>query len=71
MFLRYLDPNIAKKVELQPYWTFEDMSKLAMKVKKHSKNKRPSSSSYSPPNLMLCSILPQRPKPYLRKIKAK
>jgi len=49
-FLRSLDLSIAEKVELQPYWTFEDVCKLAIKVKKHSKNRRPFSSSYSQPS---------------------
>ena len=48
-FLRGLDTNIVEKVELKPYWTFEDVCKLAIKVEYYSKNKRSFSSSYSRP----------------------
>jgi len=33
-FLRGLDPAIAEKVDLQPFWSFEDLCKLAIKVEK-------------------------------------
>jgi len=44
--IKGLDPSIAKKVELQPCWTFEDMCKLAIKVKKYSNHKGPFSGTY-------------------------
>jgi len=49
-FLRGLDPNIAKKLEIQSYWSFEDVCKLVIKVEKHFKNKISFSGSYSQPN---------------------
>jgi len=55
-FLKGLDPNIDEKVDIQPYWTFEDVCKLAIKVKKYSKNKRTFGSSYTKPTAP--------PKPY-------
>jgi len=55
-FLRGLDQGIAKKVDLQPYWSFEDVCKLAIKVERYSKNKKPFTNSYSHPN--------PPPKPY-------
>jgi len=39
-FLRGLDQAIAEKVDLQPFWSFEDLCKLAVKVEKYSKGKR-------------------------------
>ena len=39
-FFRGLDPGIAEKVDLQPYWSFEDLCKLAIKVEKYSKGKK-------------------------------
>lgn len=49
-FLKGLHQSIAEKVDLQPYWSFEDVCKLAIKVEKYSKNKEPFTSSYSHPN---------------------
>ena len=45
--LRCLDLSIAEKVKLQAYWTSKDVRKLTIQVEKHSKKKRPFSSSYS------------------------
>jgi len=50
-FLRGLDPSIAEKVDLQPYWSFEDVCKLATKVEKYSKNKWNYAGSYPKPNV--------------------
>jgi len=33
-FLKGLNSDILKKVELQPFWTFKDACKLAVKVEK-------------------------------------
>ena len=49
-FLKGLNPGIAVKIDLQSYQTFEDICKLAIKVEKHSKYKRPFTSSYSRPS---------------------
>jgi len=35
-----LNPSIAEKAELQPYWIFEDVCELAINVDRHSKNKK-------------------------------
>ena len=39
-FIKGLDPGIAEKVDLQPYWSLEDLCKLAIKVENYSKGKR-------------------------------
>jgi len=36
-FLRGLEASIAEKVDIQPYWSFEDVRKLAIRVEKYSK----------------------------------
>ena len=46
-FLKGLDQSIVGKVDLQAYWSFEDVCKLAIKVDKYSKNKKLYKSSYS------------------------
>jgi len=55
-FLSDLESSIAKKVDIQPCWSFEDVCKLAIKVEKYSKGKRLFGSSYTkstaPPNLL-------------------
>jgi len=48
-FLRGLEPSNTEKVDIQPYWSFEDVCKLAIKVEKYSKGKRLFSSSYTKP----------------------
>jgi len=60
--LRGLDPNIVEKVELQPYWSFEDMCKLTIKVEKHSENKRSFFGIflYFVPFFFFCPFFPQR-----------
>ena len=35
-----LNPDIAEKLELQPYWSFEEVCKLASKIEKRAKNKK-------------------------------
>lgn len=35
-FISGLERSIAKKVDIQPYWTFEVVCKVAMKVEKHA-----------------------------------
>ena len=49
-FIRGLQSNIAEKVDLQPYWSFEDVCKLAIKVEKYSKGKRLFGSPFAKPN---------------------
>ncbi|GJU40919.1 reverse transcriptase domain-containing protein [Tanacetum coccineum] len=53
-FLGVLKPEIADIVSLQPYWTYTDVCKLALKVEKHIKAKSKGSNSrftsrYTPP----------------------
>jgi len=49
-FIRGLESRIAEKVDLQPYWSFEDVCKLAIEVEKYSKGKRPFGSPFAKPN---------------------
>ncbi|GJX75098.1 RNA-directed DNA polymerase [Tanacetum coccineum] len=44
-FLGVLKPEIADIVSLQPYWTYTDVCKLALKVEKHIKAKSKGSTS--------------------------
>ncbi|GJV96511.1 putative CCCH-type zinc finger family protein [Tanacetum coccineum] len=49
-FLGVLKPEIAGIVSLQPYWTYTDVCKLALKVEKHIKAKsKGSTSRFTPP----------------------
>ncbi|GJY25954.1 reverse transcriptase domain-containing protein [Tanacetum coccineum] len=49
-FLGVLKPEIAYIVSLQPYWTYTDVCKLALKVEKHIKAKsKGSTSRFTPP----------------------
>ncbi|GJV00992.1 RNA-directed DNA polymerase [Tanacetum coccineum] len=45
-FLGVLKPEIADIVSLQPYWTYTDVCKLALKVEKHIKAKSKGSNSH-------------------------
>ena len=60
-FLRWLEPSIAEKVDLQPYWSFEDICKLAIKVEKYSKSKRSFGISFAKPNAPLKLFVPMKP----------
>ena len=46
-FIGGLEPSIAEKVDIQPYWSFENACKLAIKVEKHSKRKGLFDHSYT------------------------
>jgi len=48
-FLRGLELSIVEKVDIQPYWSFEDVRKLTIKMEKYSKGKRLFGSSYTKP----------------------
>ncbi|GJU14451.1 RNA-directed DNA polymerase [Tanacetum coccineum] len=49
-FLGVLKPKIADIVSLQPYWTYTDVCRLALKVEKHIKAKcKGSTSRFTPP----------------------
>ncbi|GKB71082.1 reverse transcriptase domain-containing protein [Tanacetum coccineum] len=49
-FLGVLKPEIADIVSLQPYWTYTDVCKLALKVEKHIKRKSKGfTSCFTPP----------------------
>ena len=60
-FLRGLDPVIAEKVDIQPYWSFEDLCKLAMKMEKYSKGKRVFGGSFVKPTAPPKPFTPQKP----------
>ena len=60
-FLRGLEPSIAEKVDIQPYWSFEDVCKLAVKVEKYSKRKRLFGNSYTKPTAPLKLYTPSKP----------
>jgi len=57
-FLRGLDPAIAEKVDLQPFWSVEDLCKLAIKVEKYSKGKRVFGGSFVKPTAPLKPFSP-------------
>ena len=56
-FLRGLDPGIAEKVDLQPYWSLEDLCKLAIRWRSTPRVKTlleaPLSNPLAPLNLLL------------------
>ena len=61
-FLKGPDPAIAEKVDIQPYWSFEDLCKLAIKVEKYSKGKRVFGGSFVKPAAPLKPFTPHNPK---------
>jgi len=60
-FLRGVEPSIAEKVDIQPYWSFEDVCKLAIKVEKYSKGNRLFGSPYTKPTAPPKSYIPSKP----------
>ena len=60
-FLKGLEPSIAKKVDIQPYWMFEDICKLANKVEKYSKNVKVYGSSNTKPTILHKKYLSPKP----------
>jgi len=62
---------IVVKVDLQLYCTFEDVCKLAIKVEKHSKNKRPFTSSSSRPSSQTKSYSAPKAEALLKEDKGK
>jgi len=48
-FLRGLEPSIAEKVDIQPYWSFEDVCKHPSRWRSIPKGKRPFGSSFVKP----------------------
>ena len=61
-FLRGFEPSITEKVDIQPYWSFKDVCKLAVKVEKYSKGKRVFNISYSKPTIPLKPYVTSKPK---------
>ena len=59
--LRGLESSIAEKVDLQPYWSFEDVCKLAIKVEKYSKGKRSFGRSFTKPNAPSKAFVQSKP----------
>jgi len=60
-FLRGLEPSIAEKVDIQPYWSFKNVCNLAIKVEKYSKGKRLFCSSYTKPTTPPKPFVPSKP----------
>jgi len=59
-FLKGLDRRIAEKVDLQPYWSLEDLCKLAIKVQKYSEGKRTFGGSLGKPTTPYKPFTPQK-----------
>ena len=62
-FLRGLEPSIAEKVDIESYWSFEDVCKLAIKVEKHSKRKGLFDHPHTKPAAPLNPSTPSKPDP--------
>ncbi|PWA37494.1 reverse transcriptase domain-containing protein [Artemisia annua] len=63
-FLGVLKPEIADIVSLQPYWTYTDVCRLALKVKKQIKAKsKGTSSRFTPPTRTAPSTTPKATTP--------
>jgi len=60
-FLKILNSAILERVELQPFWTFEDACKLAVKVEKQLKSRRPYSTTPSKPAVPVKSFNSYKP----------
>ena len=60
-FLKGLEPAIAEKVDIQSYWSFKDLCKLANKVEKYSKGKRVFGGSFVKPTTPLKPFTPHKP----------
>jgi len=60
-FLKGLELAIAEKVDIQPYWSFEDLCKLAIKVEKYSKGKRVFGGSFVKTIAPLKPFTPHKP----------
>ncbi|GKA08213.1 RNA-directed DNA polymerase [Tanacetum coccineum] len=59
-FLGVLKPEIADIVSLQPYWTYTDVCKLALRVEKHIKAKsKGSTSRFTPPTRIASPTAPK------------
>nr|GEU78913.1 reverse transcriptase domain-containing protein [Tanacetum cinerariifolium] len=59
-FLGVLKPEIADIVSIQPYWTYTDVGRLALKVEKHIKAKNKGSTShFTPPTRNAYPIAPK------------
>jgi len=67
-FIRGLDPNLAEKVDIQPYWCFEDVCKLAIKVEKHSKRRGVFNHPHTNPAAPLKPNVPTKPEPTPRDV---
>ena len=60
-FLGGLEPSITEKVDIQPYWSFEDVCKLAIKVERYSKAKRQFGRPFVKPNSPPKLFVPSKP----------
>ncbi|GKC34135.1 reverse transcriptase domain-containing protein [Tanacetum coccineum] len=63
-FLGVLKPEIADIVSLQPYWTYTDVCRLALKVEKHIKAKsKGTTSRFTPPTKTTPPTVPKTTTP--------
>jgi len=70
-FLRGLKPSIAEKVDIQLYWSFEDVCKLSIKVEKYPKGKRQFGSSYIKPTASPKPYTPSKPEVTPKEVRSK
>ena len=62
-FLKGLNPSILERVELEPFWTFEDACKLAVKVEKQLKSRRLYCSAAPKPAVPVIIFNSYKPEP--------
>ena len=70
-FLKGLNPVILERVELRPFWAFEDACKLAVKAKKQLKSRRTYTSTHSKPAIPARTFNSYKPDPIPKEDKHK
>jgi len=63
-FVNGSNPTILGRVELQPFWTFEDACKLAVKVEKQLKSRRNYLAALAKPTAPVKTFNSFRPNPH-------
>ena len=63
-FLKGLNPIILERVEFQPFWTFKDACKPAVKVEKQLKSKRNYASALAKPAVLVKTFNSFKPDPH-------
>ena len=61
-FIMGLEPSLVEKVDIRPYWCFEDACKSAIKVEKHSKRRGVFNHPHTKPAAPLEPSAPSKPK---------